>query len=417
MSTTRVAVAGIVIAGVVAVGCKSQEAAPAADARPVESGPKADKGVNLAEKVLRIGALNDESGPAATLGKPYAVGKRVLARRVNAGGSGLLPEGWKVELIEKDHGYNPQQAVQHYNAIRDEVLFIATSFGTPNTLPLREMLERDTVVAFPASLSSQMAEHDLTPPIGPSYEIEAMRAMDFAVEQAGGAENVKAGIVYQQDDYGKDGLSGWKKAAEKHGVGIVAEATVAPGQKDFTAVVTALKEKGANYVLLAVLPSATGPILGTAAQLQYMPSWIGNTPAWVDAFFQVLPAPVLANYYWVSGVPYWGEDVPGMAELVGAFEKYKPEGANPDFYVLASYVQGLIELEAFNRALAAGDVTRAGFLKALRSIESFDAGGLIQPLDLTKKPYVTSTRTRVMKVVPSERRWDEVAPYAQPQAL
>ena len=106
-------------------------------AEPSAPALKAGPGVDVATKTVRLGVLNDESGPAATIGKPYAAGKRFVAAIVNAGGSGLLPEGWKVELVEKDHGYNPQKSVQAYNEIKDNVLFFAQSFGTPNTMPLR----------------------------------------------------------------------------------------------------------------------------------------------------------------------------------------------------------------------------------------------------------------------------------------
>jgi branched-chain amino acid transport system substrate-binding protein len=412
---------GAVAAVVASVGCsaKKGDEGAAASAPAAASGPKADKGVDVGKKVLRVGALNDESGPAAAIGKPFAVGKRVLAAYVNAGGSGLLPDGWTIELIERDHQYNPQQSVQQYNAIKDDVLFIATSFGTPNTLPLRDMLTRDDVIAFPASLSSEMAQHRQTPPLGPSYNVEAMRAMDWAVDQAKGAGKVRAAIVYQKDDYGKDGLDGWKAAAERNGVQVVAEQTVAPGQKDVTAVVSALKQAGATHVLLTTLPSATGPILGTAAQLGFAPIWIGNTPAWIDRFFDasVLPRAVLANFYWVSSLPYWGEDVPGMGEFLEAYEAHGKAMAGKDFYLLLSYVQGLIELEAFRRALANGDVTRAGFKHSLQSIERFDADGLIQPVDLAVFPYVTATRTRVLKPDPAKASWVEIAPYAEPRVL
>jgi ABC-type branched-subunit amino acid transport system substrate-binding protein len=99
----------VVVLGLSACG---QGEAPADRAAP------STPGVDLQNKVLRIGALNDESGPVAVIGRPYAFGKRILAAEINAGGSGLLPEGWKVELIERDHGYNPQRSVQTYNEIR-----------------------------------------------------------------------------------------------------------------------------------------------------------------------------------------------------------------------------------------------------------------------------------------------------------
>ena len=46
-------------------------------------------------------------------------------------------------------------------------------------------------------------------------------------------------------------------------------------------------------------------------------------------------------------------------------------------------------VEALKRAIEAKDMTRAGFFKALQGIDGFDAGGLIQPVSLTKVPYVT----------------------------
>ena len=377
------------------------------------------RGVDTEKKVLSIGILNDQSGPAAAIGKPYGVGKRILADLINAGGSGLLPEGWTVNLVERDHGYNPQRSVQAYKEIKDQVLFVGTSMGTPNTLPLRSMIEADNMMVFPASLSSKMAEHVYTPPLGPSYKVEAMRAMDWVVESAGGADKVKAGIVYQQDDYGQDGLDGWSAAAAHHGVEIVNKQTIAPGQSDFAAVITGLKEAGATHILLTVLPSATGPILGTAAKMQFMPTWIGSTASWIDRFFdpKVIPPPVFTNFYWLSGLPYWGEKVPGMDAFVAAYEKYGKELGAPDFYMLVSFIQGLTEVEVFKRAIAAGDMSPEGYAKALKSMDNWTAGGMIQSISLTKFPYVTSTQTRVLKPVMDKGTWEVVAPYAEASTI
>ncbi|MFW5876778.1 MAG: ABC transporter substrate-binding protein [Myxococcota bacterium] len=406
-----------------AAGCEKKEEAKDEPAEaPAEAAEEKGPdlvGIDMEAKKVTIGALNDESGPAATIGKPYAVGKRMLVDAVNAGDVDALPDGWTIELVEKDHGYNPQKSVQHYDAIKNDVLFIATSFGTPNTLPLVDMLKKDEMVAFPASLSSEMAKNRHTPPLGPSYEVEAMRAMDWAVQDAGEAGKVKAGIVYQQDDYGKDGLSGWKEAADHHDVEIVSEQSIAPGETDVTAAITSLKEKGANYVLLTTLPSTTGPILGTAAQLKYAPKWLGNTPAWIDGFFEpeTIPPAVFDDFRWVTGLTYWGEeDVDGMDDFLEVYEKHGKDKAEPDYYILASYAQGIVELEALRRAIDKGPVTRAAYLEALQSIDSFDAGGMFQEVDLSKFPYLTSDQTRVLEPDLDERTWEQVADYASPEA-
>ena len=373
-------------------------------------------GVDMAKKVVYVGALNDESGPAAVIGKPFANGKRLVAARINAGGSGLLPEGWKIEMVEKDHGYNPQKSMQHYTAIKNKVLFIATSLGTPNTLPLRKHLERDNMILFPASLSSQMAENEYTPPAGPSYIIEAQRAMDWVVEQAGGTDGIKAGVVYQDDDYGKDGLAGWKASAAIHGVTIVAEKTVTAGQKDVTAVISALRESGATHVLLAVLPTSTGPILATAAQLKYQPTWIGNTPAWIDRFFspEVLPPQVLGNFYVATGLMYWGEERPGMAEFLETWKTFGKDMGAPSWYTIMSYAGGLVQMDILRATIESGDLSRDGFKKALHSRTAANAGGLVEPLDFSKVPYLVSTRTRVFGLDLENKKFKVVASYAQP---
>lgn len=415
MKASRILITLLMAVAVAALGCKPKGTTGGDTASPAEE--MTTTGIDTEAKVVKIGALNDESGPAATIGKPYALGKRILAEQVNAGGSGILPDGWKIELVERDHGYNSQKSVTAYNEIKDQVAFIWTSFGTPNTLPLQAYLERDKMVAFPASLSSEMAKHHYTPPTGPSYEIEAMRAMDWVVEQAGDASKVKAGIIYQQDDYGQDGLRGWVEAAEHHGVEIVAQQAITPGQPDMTAPVNALKEKGATHILLTTLPSATGPILGTAAKLKYMPTWIGNTPSWIDGFFspKVIPSAVFTNFYWVQGLPYWGEDVPGMADFITAYETYGKDKHHPDFYIMVSYLQGRTALEAFNATLD-GTPSRESFYKSLTSLKGYDAGGMIQPIDLTAFPYEAGTKTRILKPDFENMTWKVVSDYAEAQA-
>lgn len=402
-----------------AAGCdkKTDDKKETTTAAQEEGGLKTDKGVDADEKVIKIGTLNDESGRAVLIGKPYAAGKRILAEQVNAGGSGILPEGWTVELVERDHGYNPQKSVQAYEDIKGDVLMIATSFGTPPTLPLVPKLEQDKMVAMPASLSSKMAESEFTPPVGAAYYFEAMRALDWAIEDAGGKDKVKAGIIYQNDDYGQDGIHGWEQAAEKLGVEIVAEQSVKPGQSDVTAPVKALQDAGANYVMLTVLPSSTGPVLGTAAQLKYMPKWIGNTAAWADLFYEheKLPKDLFANFHLASGLPYWGEESEGMKQFLKAYENYGEESPK-DWYILLSYAQGLAALEVAKRAIEAGDITREGYLKQLHTISGWTANGMMPAIDWSEAPYIVSTKTRILKPDFENRAFTVVADYADPRA-
>jgi ABC-type branched-subunit amino acid transport system substrate-binding protein len=379
---------------------------------------EADVGVDVDEQVLRIATLDDLSGPAAAIGTPYAIGKDILVEQVNAGELDVLPEGWTIELEQRDVQYNPQEAVQAFNELSDDVLFFATVMGTPTTLPLVPISEQaGGVTIFPASLSSELAVNEYTPPIGAPYMVEAHHAVQHALDDDPDAQ---LGIVHQLDDYGEDGLNGFRDAAEYHDAEIVAEEGVAPGETDVTATISALQSAGATHVLLSVLPSTSGPVLGTAAQLGYEPIWYGNTPAWIDRFFdpETLPPPVYQNFRWVTGLAMWGdEELDGMEGFLDAYESYGADEHPPDFYILASYSQGKLALEAFSRALEQGDVTRDGYHEALRTIEGYDAEGLFpEAIDLETFPYATLTDTRVLSPGEDLESWEVLEDYRTPDS-
>ncbi|HUS23783.1 MAG TPA: ABC transporter substrate-binding protein [Candidatus Binatia bacterium] len=383
---------------------------------PSSPTPADGPGVDAQQKQITIGTLNDESGPAAVIGRPWALGKRILARQINEGGSGLLPDGWRVTLLERDHGYDTQRALQGFDELRGRVLFFGTSFGTPQTLALAPRLARDRLVAFPASLCTRMQESEYTPPLGPTYRVETLRGIEWAVQQSRAAK-VRLGVVWQDDDYGRDALAAAQAAAKRLGLVEPVARSYDIGQPDYTAVVAALKRAGVTHVVLATVPNATGPILGIAAQLDFHPLWLGNSPSWLDRFFdpKVVPPQLFGTYYWLSGTAYWGENVPFMRGFLAAYEKFGREAAAPDFYILASYAQGLLEMEVARRMIAAGQFSREGYRAALRSLKGYDAQRVLpQPLDFTRFPYVSGTQARVLKPEFGSQTWKVVAPYATP---
>ena len=92
--------------------------------------------------------------------------------------------------------------------------------------------------------------------------------------------------------------------------------------------------------------------------------------------------------------------------------------APPDYYILASYAIGLIEMQALARTIESGDVTRAGFYKALRAMKDYDTlGATAQPLDFTGFPYSTGTQTRILKPDFGRKSWTVAAGYAAPSTL
>lgn len=382
-------------------------------------GVKSDFGVDLEKKVLTVGAIDDPTGPAAIYGLPYQLGKRILVEQINAGEVDILPDGWTVELVERENSYNAQQAVQAFNDIVGDVLYFATSFGAPPTIPLIPLAEQHKVVLFPGTISSVLAANEFFPTIGTPYKLESERAVDWIADSSEGKE-VRLGILYQLDDYGEDSLAGVRAAAERNGIEIVSEQGIegSGAAADTSAAVLALKRANATHVHFSV-GGVMPQTLVNAQQLDFKPvAWSGDTASWNDAFLNpdLVPQNLLENLHVVTGLTTWGESSEGMDMLQEGFDKYAPAGADPHWMTLMSYSQGLLGFEAFARALESGDVTRAGYLKAVQSIDDFDAYGLMaEEVDLTTVPYLTQTASRVLRPGKDNTSWTVVADLAAPR--
>ncbi|MEA2241860.1 MAG: hypothetical protein QOD24_1416, partial [Solirubrobacteraceae bacterium] len=168
----------------------------------VKGGP----GVDVATKTIRVGDINALTGPASALGKPVAAGHRAYFKALNAGG-GI--DGWKVRLTIKDSGYQPQQHVQIYNAMKNDVALL-NSFGSPTTKAIQALLDRDKLVTTPASFDSIWGADPVIAPVGTPYSSDIANALDYYTKH--GADKPKIGIVYQNDEYGQDGLRGYTAA-------------------------------------------------------------------------------------------------------------------------------------------------------------------------------------------------------------
>jgi ABC-type branched-subunit amino acid transport system substrate-binding protein len=369
-------------------------------AATVKGGP----GVDVAAKTIRVGDINALTGPASALGKPVAAGHRAYFKALNAAG-GI--NGWKVRLTTKDSGYQPQQHVQIYNAIAPDVALLH-SFGSPPTKAIQALVDRDKLVTTPASFDSIWGDDPVIAPVGTPYSYDIANALDYYTKQ--GASQPKIGIVYQNDEYGRDGLRGYAAAQDKLGFKDVGRQTFKAGDTEFTAQIQKLKSAGAQAVVVVALPSSTGPIVGTAASLGFKPQWILQGPAFVeqlitkDGSLKAKPTPVagaLKGALVTSFSAPWGDPgAPGMKQLVADHAKYEP-GQPPSIYFALAYVGAKVQAEILRKALAAGDLSRQGILRAKQNLGEVDLGGITPSVTYTPDGGPPSTKSLITRIDPS----------------
>jgi ABC-type branched-subunit amino acid transport system substrate-binding protein len=366
----------------------------------VKGGP----GIDVASKTIRIGDINALSGPASALGKPVAAGHRAFFKALNAGG-GI--DGWKVRLTVKDSGYQPQQHVQIYNAIKGDVALL-NSFGSPPTKAIQKLLDRDKLVTTPASFDSIWGADPVIAPVGTPYSYDIANVLDYYTKH--GADKPKIGIVYQNDEYGQDGLRGFTAAKQALGFQDGGRQTFKAGDTEFTAQIQKLKAKGAQAVVVVALPSSTGPIVGTAASLGFKPQWILQGPAFLEQLItkdgsrDAKPTPVAAALKGALVTSFsapWGDPgASGMKQLVADHDKYEP-GQPPSIYFALAYASSKLQAEILRKAIADGDLSRKGILDAKQHLGKVDLGGVTPSVTYTPVGGPPSTKSLITRIDPS----------------
>jgi ABC-type branched-subunit amino acid transport system substrate-binding protein len=361
-------------------GCAGSAPSSSGSGTTLKVGP----GVDVAHKTITLGIISPYSGVvAAPIGDPLANGVKVFFDHVNDNG-GI--NGYKVKFLEEDSQYNPQIQVQKYNQIHNQVLMIADSLGTPTTEAIIPLADADHMLISAATLASSLARQKYVILVGTPYRLQVENAFDYVVNTLKIA-HPKTGIIYQNDEYGQDGLTGYKESISAYGLDDVGQASYAPTDTEFTAQVLQMKQAGAKYVFLSTLPTVTATIVGTAAKLGYFPQFIMQSPAWSNLLLGVTALVPLFTKMWIVGQgATWGDtSKPGMAQLLQDVAKYAPT-QKPDGYFEFGYTESYITYAILKKAMANNDLTRDGLFNAFNSLGSVDLGGLYPSVTYGSSP-------------------------------
>jgi ABC-type branched-subunit amino acid transport system substrate-binding protein len=327
-------------------------------------------------ETIRLGVITPTSGPVAVIGEPLTNGNRAYWDYINEEKGGVAGK-YPVELVVEDSAYDAPTAVQKYNEMKGDVVMFNQLLGTPIVNALLEQLDADGIVAQPATLDALWVREQNLLPIGAPYQIQAINGIDWYVNGGGGSEDSKICILRQDDPYGEAGLEGVQFELDALGIDLASEATFPVGNPDFTAQITQLQNDGCEAVWLTSTPTDTGSALGKAAELNFAPKWLGQSPSWIGAFVDSPLLPYLeANYVWVSEGPEYGDDsVPGMSDLLRIQDTYAPD-QEPDIYFNFGYVEAKAVDQVLEAAVDNGDLSHEGIVDAMNSIDDLAFDGL-----------------------------------------
>ena len=351
--------------------------AAALAASPALAQKKYDMGAS--DKEIKIGNINPYSGPASAYG---AIGKAIGAyfKKINDEGG---VNGRKINFVSYDDGYSPPKAVEMARKLveQDEVLFIFQSLGTPSNSAIHKYMNAKKVpqlfVATGASKWNDPKNFPWTMGWQPNYQTEGTIYAQHILKNS---PNAKIGILYQNDDYGKDVLQGFK-----HGLGaktsmIVKEVTYEVSDPTVDSQMVQLQSSGADTFINITTPKFAAMAVRKAYDSGWKPvHYLNNVGAAVGSV--LVPAGleksvgVITPRYLKDPTDKAMANDPAIVEWTAFMKKYYPDGnlldSNP-FYgwaVAQTMVQVLKQ--------CGDNLTRENVMKQAASLKDFALAALV----------------------------------------
>lgn len=324
----------------------------------------------VTETSIKVGTSLDMTGPIAFVGKSVSDGMNVYFSAINDDG-GI--HGRKITQVIEDHGYNPSRAAASVAKLndRDQVFAIVGGAGTPTSKAMIPALER---VGLPMVGLGSFSPAVADPPkkyvfaLLTNYNDQMRIGLDYLVNDLG-VKKPKIGMIYQDDDFGKDCLDGLERQAKMYGIPIIATVTYKRGAIDFNPQVVRMMEAGVEYCFLATIYRETAGVVKEAAKLGWKPTFMVSSAA-SDPITLKLSGPAADGLLGVACGELLDSQRPGWKKYLERTKKY--DKGSPGFYHSVGYLYAEVFCEGLR--LTGQDLTREKFVKAMEGIKDFNTG-------------------------------------------
>ncbi len=324
-------------------------------ASPAAAQKKYDPGASDTE--IKVGNTNPYSGPASAYG---VIGKTIAAyfSKVNAEG-GI--NGRKINFISYDDGYSPPKTVEQARKLveSDEVLLLFQTLGTPCNTAIQKYMNAKKVpqlfVATGATKWNDPKNFPWTMGWQPNYQSEGHIYAQYLLKNH---PNGKVGILYQNDDYGKDYVKGLKDGLNGK-MQIVAELPYETSDPTVDSQMINLKASGADVFFNVTTPKFAAQAIKKAAEVEWKPLHLLNN---VSASIASVLKPA------------------GFAFM----DKYYPEGDKTNNFTVYGYLVAQTFVQVIKQA--GDDLTRENVMKHAANLKNFQLGMLLPGIAINTGP-------------------------------
>ncbi|MCW2777207.1 MAG: bra [Frankiales bacterium] len=333
-------------------------------------------GQGISGNEITLGVLTDLTGVFAALGTDITNANTLYWEKQNKGDK--VCGKYTVKLNIQDTGYVPQTGVQQYGGMKDSILALQQTIGSPLNTALAPNLTSDKMINIPSAWARNLTDTEGNTVVGATYDIEMYNGLQYALDKGLIKKGDKIGHIYFEGEYGANGLAGSKAFAAKNGLTVV-EQKIKATDKDMSSQITSFKSQGVKAIALTVAPGQTGSVGAVASAAGLDVPIIGNNPVFSPALLKSPAAAALKKNLIVAS-PVNSFD--SQADLLKEYQA-KYSGSTPSLGVVFGTGMSEVMKQILEKACANKDLTRDGLLAAKKQLSSVDTQGLTVPLDLS----------------------------------
>ena len=336
----------------------------------VATATQAEEGV-AGDKIV-FGQSAAFEGPASALGLGMRTGLMAAFQEANDAGG---VKGRKLELITYDDGYEPAKAIDNTNKLinEDRVFALIGEVGTPTSKAVQPISTKAGVPfigPFTGAGFLRNAAHGNIVNVRASYDQETEAWIEYLTKDL---KISRIAILYQDDSFGRVGLSGVKKAMKKRGLELVAEGTYKRNTVAVKSALLTIRKAKPQAVVMVGAYKPCAAFIKLARKVQMNAKFVNISFVGSKALAKELGKD--GEGVIVSQVVPLPSDtsLPLVAAYQKALKAHDPK-AEPGFVSLEGYMVGRLVVQAL--AKMDGEITRKALMDTIMKIGTFDLGGV-----------------------------------------
>jgi branched-chain amino acid transport system substrate-binding protein len=357
---------------------------------------------------IRIGTIQDLSGPLAGFGKQARNGMQLAVDEFNEQGT---VHGRKLKLFVEDSGYDPKKAVLAAQKLvnQEKIFIMAGHIGTAqNMAAMPVQFEKNIVNFFPITAAREMYEpfNRLKYSFAATYYDQIRIALPRLVKEKGAK---KVCTIYQDDEFGLEVQRGAEAGLKAAGLELTEKTSFKRGATDFSSQVAKMKAANCDLVVLGTIIRETIGTVGEARKTGFNPTFLGSSAAYTDLIHKLGGKPMDGIYATMTVQnPYTDEQSQPLRFWAN---KYKTK-FNEDPTVFSVYGYSIIQdfIQAANKA--GPNLTTDSFIKAMDS-STFEPDMFGSPkMTFSATKRLGNDQSRLSQIV--DGKWKVVSDYLAP---